>query len=250
MTAGEFEGRTALVTGGAKGIGEAIARRLLDGGATVVLWDLSAEGLEEAAGRLEAGERLLCHAVDVTDETALAAAADAAIERCGGLDILVNNAGIAGPTLPTLDYPSESWRRVVEVDLTGVFLCCKTLLPHLVARGWGRVVNVASLAGKEGTPNAAAYSAAKAGVIALTKSLGKELAGSGVLVNSVAPAAVETDILKQMTPEHVATMVGKSPLGRLGTPEEVAELVAWLCSDACSFSTGACFDLSGGRAVY
>lgn len=250
MKNGETDRRVALVTGGGKGIGRAIAARLLADGASVALWDISEPALAEAASALDAGERLATARVDVTDEAAVAAAAEAAVARFGRVDILVNNAGIAGPTRPLLDYPVAAWRQVIEADLTGVFLCCRAVVPHLVAGGWGRVVNLASLAGKEGTPNAAAYSAAKAGVIALTKSLGKELAGSGVLVNAVAPAAVETDILRQMTPEHVATMIGKSPLGRLGTVEEVAELVAWLASDACSFSTGACFDLSGGRAVY
>ncbi len=246
----DLEGRAAIVTGGARGIGLAVAARLLADGAKVALWDADPAALEAARAGLGADERVAVATVDVTDPAAIEAARDAAHGAFGGLDILVNSAGIAGPTVPALDYGLDDWRRVLEVNLTGTFLACKLVAPVMVARGWGRIVNIASLAGKEGTPNAPAYSASKAGVIAFTKSLGKELAATGVLANSVAPAALDTDMVKHMSQEHVRIMVSKSPLGRLGTAEECAALVAWLCSPDCSFSTGAAFDLSGGRAVY
>lgn len=236
----DLEDRVAVVTGGAGGIGQAIVAALRRAGATVVVWDRN----------LPTGDADDGIAVDVTDRAALDRAVAVVRGRHGRLDILVNNAGHAGPTVPLVDYPEDEWRRILEVNLTGTFLACKAAVPALVANGWGRIVNVASLAGKEGTPNASAYSASKAGVLALTKSLGKELATTGVLVNAVAPAAVDTALLDQMTPEHVQTMIAKSPMRRLGKPEEVAELVLWLSSPACSFSTGAVFDLSGGRAVY
>ncbi len=236
----DLEDRVAVVTGGAGGIGQAIVAALRRAGAMVVVWDRN----------LPTGDADDGIAVDVTDRAALDRAVAVVRGRHGRLDILVNNAGHAGPTVPLVDYPEDEWRRILEVNLTGTFLACKAAVPALVANGWGRIVNVASLAGKEGTPNASAYSASKAGVLALTKSLGKELATTGVLVNAVAPAAVDTALLDQMTPEHVQTMIAKSPMRRLGKPEEVAELVLWLSSPACSFSTGAVFDLSGGRAVY
>ena len=247
MTTISLDGRIAVVTGGARGIGLAVAERLLADGARVALWDADAAALETAGRRLDG---VLTSTVDVTEPDSVQAARDAALDRFGGIDIAVNSAGIAGPTVPSVDYPLDQWRRVVDVNLTGTFLVCKLLAPSMVGRGWGRIVNIASLAGKEGTPNAPAYSASKAGVIAFTKSLAKELAGTGVLANSVAPAALDTQMVENMSPEHVRIMVSKSPLGRLGTAEECAALVAWLCSPACSFSTGAAFDLSGGRAVY
>ena len=188
--------------------------------------------------------------VDVTDPASVEAARDRTVAEAGRIDILVNNAGIAGPTVKTWDYPVEDWRRVLDIDLTGVFLCCRSVSPHMMANGWGRIVNIASVAGKEGNPNAVAYSAAKAGVIALTKSLGKELAETGVLVNCVTPAVIVTDILKQVSQQHIDYMLSKIPMGRFGKVEEAAALVAWLASEDCSFSTGATFDLSGGRATY
>lgn len=236
----DFSTRTAIVTGAAKGIGAAIAGALLGAGARVHCWDLEASDLEQVTD----------HHVDVTDPTSVEAARDAVLADEGRIDILVNCAGIAGSTLPVVETDPAEWRRVVEVNLIGVYNVSRLVVPVLQQTGRGRVVNIASLAGKEGTPNASAYSAAKAGVIAFTKSLGKELALTDIRVNAIAPAAVDTAILDQMAPEHVQTMIAKSPMQRLGTVEEVANLTLWLCSEACSFNTGAIFDLSGGRATY
>lgn len=233
----DLSGRIAVVTGGERGIGAAIAQELRRAGATVVIWDRDPVD----AGTIP---------VDIADDASVARAAAATVDRHGTVNILVNNAGYAGPTMPLEDYDPLEWRRIIDVNLVGVFLVMRALTPIIRRSGHGRVVNIASLAGKEGTPNASAYSAAKAGVIALTKSAGKELAQTGVLVNAIAPAAVATGLLDQMSPEHVRTMIAKSPLGRLGEPSEVAELTVWLCSDSCTFSTGAVFDLSGGRATY
>ncbi|WP_089025484.1 SDR family NAD(P)-dependent oxidoreductase [Bradyrhizobium mercantei] len=239
MSASHFplNGRVAIVTGGSRGIGLAISDALKRCDVRVVNWDR--DPLDDAT-----------IAVDITDQASIAAALAITLDRHRRLDILVNNAGYAGLTLPTVDYPIEEWRRILEVNLTGTFLVCQAVAPALVANGWGRIVNIASLAGKEGTPNAAAYSSSKAGVLALTKSLGKELATTGVLVNAIAPAAVHTTLLDQMSADHVQVMINKSPMGRLGEPDEVAELALFLCSESCTFNTGAVFDLSGGRATY
>ncbi|MDW8470171.1 MAG: SDR family NAD(P)-dependent oxidoreductase [Burkholderiales bacterium] len=234
MHALDFRGRTAIVTGGAAGIGAAIVQRLRDSGAEVRIWDIAARD----------------DPVDVADAAAVERATARAIAELGRIDVLVNNAGIAGPTRPLVDYPIEDWRRVLEVDLTGPFLCCRAVVPHMVRAGYGRIVNIASIAGKEGNPNACAYSAAKAGLIALTKSLGKELAKTGVLVNCVTPAAARTAIFEQMSPEHIDYMLARIPMGRFVTVEEIAALACWLASEECSFSTGAVFDISGGRATY
>ncbi len=246
----DLRGRSATVTGAARGIGHAIAERLLASGSRVSLWDRDAAALDAAARSLADRGEVHTAAVDVTDDASVQAAAKATAERFGGIDILVNNAGIAGGSKPSWEFTPEEWRQVVEVDLTGVFLCCRAVVPLMLPRGWGRVVNVASIAGKEGNPNAAHYSAAKAGVIGFTKALGKELATRGILVNCITPAVIETDILRQITPQHVEYMRSKIPMGRFGRKEEAAALVAWLCSDDCSFTTGGVFDLSGGRATY
>ncbi|MCA0417362.1 MAG: SDR family oxidoreductase [Proteobacteria bacterium] len=234
------ERRIAVVTGGAKGIGAAVADRLERDGLIPVVWDIAAPA---AAGRLHV-------ACDVSDEASVAQALAATEREHGPIAVLVNNAGLTGPSTTVAETQLAQWQKVQAINLTGTFLCSQAVADVMIPRGYGRIVNIASLAGKEGTPTLSAYSAAKAGVIAFTKAHGKELAGTGVLVNAVAPAAVETDLLQQMSAETVATMIGKSPLKRLGTVDELAELVAWLASERCSFSTGAVFDLSGGRATY
>jgi NAD(P)-dependent dehydrogenase (short-subunit alcohol dehydrogenase family) len=235
----DFGGQVAVVTGGASGIGAAVVHLLRASGAIVVVWDVSA-----VPGDAHALQ------VDVADRASVARAAQETATRWGGIDIVVHSAGFTGPTMPLDQFDPEVWHRVVDVNLGGTFHVCHAVVPLMRAAARGRIVLIASLAGKEGTLNASAYSAAKAGVLALCKSLGKELAGTGILVNAIAPAAVRTPILAQMADQHVQTMVDKSPMQRLGEPDEVAALVAWLASDACSFSTGAVFDLSGGRATY
>lgn len=227
------------MTGGASGIGAEVARQLRSHGATVVLWDVKPAPADAAALQ-----------VDVADRTSVVATAQETVQRWGRIDLLVHSAGFTGPTLPLDQFDPDVWQRVVQVNLIGTFHVCHAVVPLMRQAGRGRIVLIASLAGKEGTPNASAYSAAKGGVLALTKSLGKELADTDIRVNAIAPAAVRTPILDQMSAEHVQTMLSKSPMGRLGEPSEVAEMVSWLCSDACSFSTGAVFDLSGGRATY
>ena len=243
----DFSGRTAVVTGGAKGIGLGIAQQLADAGAAVAVWDMNTDSLRNSAAG-QAFEAIL--SVDVTEPADVEQAVQNTLAQLGAIDILVNNAGVSGPTLPTWEYPLHEWERVITTDLTSVYLCCRAVVPVMLEQDGGRIVNIASVAGKEGNANACAYSAAKGGVIALTKSLGKELAQSGIIVNCVAPAMVQTDLLGEMTPEYIAGVTAKIPMGRFGTIEENADMVAWLCSDACSFSTGAVFDVSGGRATY
>jgi 3-oxoacyl-[acyl-carrier protein] reductase len=246
-----LDGRVAIVTGAARGIGLAIAARLLEEGARVVLADRDTlEAQRQALTHDATGERAVGLALDVTDPASIHAAVEATRARFGTLDILVNNAGIAGRSLPLSELTDADWRSVLDVDLSGVFYCCRAVVPGMLERGYGRIVNVASIAGKEGNPNAIPYSAAKAGVIGLTKALAKEVATGGILVNAVTPAVIETDILQQVSAEHVRYMVSRIPMGRTGQPAEVAALVAWLCSEQCSFSTGAVFDISGGRATY
>ena len=230
----DFKGRTAIVTGGLQGIGAAIVKRLEGSGAKVLVWDVAAK----------------TGAIDVSDTAAVERATAKALADLGRIDVLVNNAGVAGQNVPTVDYPVEEWERVLRINLTSQFLCCRALAPHMAKGKYGRIVNIASIAGKEGNPNAVAYSASKAGVIALTKSLGKELARTGILVNCVTPAAAKTAIFDQMTEEHIGYMLSKIPMNRFVTVEEIAALVCWLASEDCSFSTGAVFDISGGRATY
>ncbi len=246
----DLKGRTAVVTGGARGIGRAITERMLASGAAVAIWDLDAAAMAQTAGELAAQGTVSTHAVELTDEKAVRAAAEATLARHGAVDILVNNAGITGGNAPTWDLDAAAWRRVVEVNLVGPFLVSSAIIPGMVARGYGRIVNIASIAGKEGNPNASHYSASKAGLIALTKSLGKELAGKGVLVNCVTPAAAKTDIFAQMTPAQIAYMLSKIPMDRFVDVHEIAAIACWLATEDCSFSTGATFDISGGRATY
>ena len=229
----DFKNRTAIVTGGMIGIGAAIVRRLEASGAKVAIWDLN--GPEK---------------VDVTDQESIDRALKKTVASFGKIDVLVNNAGIAGPTMPVVEYPVADWKRVIDIDLNGPFLVSRVVVPHMVKAGYGRIVNIASIAGKEGNPNAAAYAAAKGGLIAFTKALGKELAQTGVLVNCVAPAAAQTAILDQVTPEFAKFMLSKIPMGRFVKVEEIAALVCWLATEDCSFSTGGVFDISGGRATY
>jgi 2-dehydro-3-deoxy-L-rhamnonate dehydrogenase (NAD+) len=242
----DLAGRSAIVTGGARGIGLAITERFIGSGAKVAIWDVDGKAAEDAAKLLHQ----TAVQVDVTDEASVNAALQKSEAAIGPIDILVTSAGITGPNLTIADYPVEEWRRVLEVDLTGPFLCSKAVVSGMTARNYGRIVHIASVAGKEGNPNAGPYSAAKAGVIALTKSLGKELAKTGVRVNCITPAAIKTGMFSQMTEEHIGYMLSKIPMGRFGLVEEIAALVAWLASEECSFSTGAVFDLSGGRATY
>jgi 3-oxoacyl-[acyl-carrier protein] reductase len=242
----DLNGRVAVITGGARGIGLAIAERCVTSGARVVIWDVDLDEAKRVAERLNG----FAARVDVTDYDTIEAAAAEAERALGPVDILVNNAGITGPNVPVDEYGIADWRRVIDVDLNGVFLCSRALVPGMRVRNYGRIVNIASIAGKEGNPNAAAYSAAKAGVIGLTKSLGKELAATGIRVNCITPAAAETDIFRQMTEQQINYMLSKIPMGRFVQVEEIAALACWLASEECSFSTGAVFDISGGRATY
>jgi NAD(P)-dependent dehydrogenase (short-subunit alcohol dehydrogenase family) len=246
----DLAGRKAVITGGARGIGLAAAERMLHSGAEVSLWDMDAAALDAAAKRLAGAGRVHTTVVDVSSAASVTAAAQAAIGQMGQIDILVNNAGITGPNVTVWDYSPEDWRKVIDIDLTGPFLCLRAVVPMMRERNYGRIVNIASIAGKEGNPNASAYSSAKAGLIALTKSLAKELATTEIKVNCITPAAVETDIFKQMTETHIKFMLSKIPMARFGKVEEVAGMICWLASEEMSFSTGAVFDISGGRATY
>jgi 2-dehydro-3-deoxy-L-rhamnonate dehydrogenase (NAD+) len=248
----DLKGRHAVITGGASGLGYAMSQRMIASGASVTWWDVNAEVMAQAAKTIgvETGAEVHCEKVDVTQHSSVVAALSSTLSKRGKVDILVNSAGITGPNVKLTDYPTEAWTQVINVNLNGTFHCCREVAAHMQANHYGRIVNIASVAGKEGNPNASAYSASKAAVIALTKSLGKELANSGVLVNCVTPAAVKTAMFDQMTPEHIAFMLSKIPMGRFGNTDEVAAMVSWLCTEDCSFSTGAVFDLSGGRSTY
>jgi NAD(P)-dependent dehydrogenase (short-subunit alcohol dehydrogenase family) len=246
----DLAGRTGIVTGGARGIGYAVAERFLASGAKVALFDRDKGALDEAATALKSKGTVATQVADVTDEGSMQRAFDAVAKAFGKVDIMVNNAGIAGKNVKVWECPAEEFRQVIDVDLVGVFIGCKIASAHMIKSKYGRIVNVASIAGKEGNPNASHYSAAKAGVIALTKSLGKELATTGVLVNCITPAAAKTDIFKQITQQHIDYMLSKIPMNRFVEVQEIAAMVAWLSSEDCSFSTGATFDISGGRAVY
>jgi NAD(P)-dependent dehydrogenase (short-subunit alcohol dehydrogenase family) len=244
----DFRNRTAVITGGAAGIGLAIAQRLAASGASLALWDRDAAALEAAKAALPGGA--ITHALDVADGDAVERAAEAAASALGRIDVLVCSAGITGPNVTTWDYPPDAWRKVMDVNVNGLFYCNRAVVPVMLKNDYGRIVNIASVAGKEGNPNASAYSTSKAAVIGLTKSLGKELAKTGIRVNCVTPAAVRTAIFDQMSQQHIDFMLSKIPIGRFGTVDEIASLVCWLASEDCSFSTGAVFDASGGRATY
>lgn len=243
-----MNGRHAVITGGATGLGYAIAQRMLASGASVTLWDRDTQALAKACAEL--GPKAHGVTVDVGEHASVVAAVGQTLTQSAVIDALVNSAGITGPNTKVWSYPVADWQQVMQVNLNGLFYCCREITPHMRERNYGRIVNIASVAGKDGNPNASAYSASKAAVMALTKSLGKELADTGVRVNCVTPAAVKTAIFDQMSPEHIAFMLSKIPMARFGTPEEVAAMVSWLCTEDCSFSTGAVFDLSGGRSTY
>ncbi len=246
----DLSGRNAVVTGGAQGIGRAVSARFLELGASVAIWDRDIELAQMTAAELQAQGRIFAVAADVGEYAAVERARDETLKTLGRIDILVNNAGISGANVKTTEYPLDAWRAVVSANLDGPFHCCRAVVPGMVAQNYGRIVNIASIAGKEGNPNAAAYSATKAAVIALTKTLGKELAGNDISVNCLTPAAARTAIFDQMTQEHIDFMLSKIPRGRFVTVEEIAGLTAWCASAECSFTTGAVFDISGGRATY
>ena|SRR5579863_289713 len=246
----DLNNRCAVVTGAAQGIGLAIARRLLASGATVSFWDRDADLLLATVDEIGKSKTVSHEIVDVSEPESVAAATRATIEKLGKIDILVANAGIAGPNHKSWEYPIDAWKQIIDINLTGVFLCCRAIVPHMLQQNYGRIVNVASIAGKEGNANASAYSASKAGVIAFTKSLGKETAAKNIAVNCITPAAARTRIFDQITQEHIAFMLSRIPRGRFLEVDEVGAMVAWLVSEENSFTTGAVFDLSGGRATY
>jgi 3-oxoacyl-[acyl-carrier protein] reductase len=246
----DLKNRVAVVTGGARGIGYAVVERMLRSGAAVSVWDVDSVQLETAAEGLSRIGRMTCLPIDLTDEQQVQKATGQTLGEFGRLDILVNNAGITGGNAPTWELEPSVWRRVIEVNLIAPYLTCRAAIPAMLANGYGRIINVASIAGKEGNPNASHYSASKAGLIGLTKSLGKELATKNIVVNCVTPAAAKTEIFSQMKPEHIEYMLSRIPMNRFGEPKEIAAMVCWLASEECSFATGAVFDISGGRATY
>ena len=246
----DLKGRVAVITGGARGIGYAVAERMLTSGASVVLWDVTADRLKTSQAALSALGKVETHVVDITDEAQVFAAADAAVKALGKIDILVNSAGITGPNQKTWEYSSKDFRLVQEVNLMGTFHCCKAVVMQMMKADYGRIINIASIAGKDGNPNAPAYSASKAAVIGQTKSLGKEHALTGIRVNAITPAAAQTEMFAQMTQAHIDFMLSKIPMNRFVKVEELSAMIAWMASEECSFTTGAVFDISGGRAVY
>ena len=250
MTGQRFENQSAIITGGARGIGLAIAQRLESEGARVSLWEIDPAAVEEARSTFKNPDNVHSCTVNVGDPASVATAGKKTIADLGKIDVMVNSAGVAGANALVKEYDVEEWQKVIDINLNGVFYCCRALVSHMEDNGYGRIVNIASIAGKEGNPTASAYSASKAGVIGLTKSLGKETALSGVTVNCITPAAVKTAIFDQISQKHIDFMLSKIPLSRFGKVEEMASLVAWLASEECSFSTGGVFDISGGRATY
>ncbi len=246
----DFADHFAVVTGGAQGFGRAVAERLLAGGGTVAIWDYDADLAKETAAALASAGKVIALAVDVADYAAVERACAETVRTFGRIDILVNNAGVAGLNAKVWEYPLDEWNRVLAINLTGQFNCLRAIVPGMIERDFGRIANVASIAGKEGNPNASAYSASKAGVIALTKSIAKEVADKNISVNAITPAAARTRIFDQISEEHIQYMLSKIPRGRFVTVDEVADMIAFMVSDACSFTTGAVFDISGGRATY
>ncbi|EWY37733.1 3-oxoacyl-ACP reductase [Skermanella stibiiresistens SB22] len=243
-----YKGRRAVITGGASGIGFGVASRLVAEGASVCLWDVNPDSIAKATAEL--GDKAMGVQVNVADWDTVERAASETVAKLGGIDVLVACAGITGPNTTLWDYPVDSWRQVMDINVNGIFHCNRAVVPHMMSGGYGRIVNIASVAGKEGNPNASAYSTSKAAVIGLTKSLGKELAKTNITVNAVTPAAVKTAIFDQMTQQHIDFMLSKIPMGRFGLVEEITSLVCWIASDECSFTTGSVFDASGGRATY
>lgn len=250
MNAIDLQGKRAIVTGGARGIGFAIAQRLLASGASCALWDKNSQRLDASVKTLRASGSIHGVLVDVCQPESVRQALEETCRHFASIDILINDAGVAGVSKTTWELAPEEWQQVIDVNLNGVFFCCRAVVPKMLEKDYGRIVNIASIAGKEGNPNASHYSASKSGVIALTKTLGKELAKSGIRVNCVTPAVIQTEILEQVSQQHIDYMLSKIPMGRFGRVEEAAAMVAWLSSEECSFSTGAVFDLSGGRATY
>ncbi len=250
MNSLDMKGRAAIVTGGGSGIGLAIAQRLAASGAAVAIWDMNEHSIADAAKTLAGATRTHTQKVDVTKIDQVEAGFKATLAALGKVDALVNSAGVAGKNAMTWEYPVDEWLRVHDINLNGTFYCCRTVTPHMIAHGYGRIVNIASIAGKEGNPTASAYSSSKAAVIGLTKSLAKELAKNGITVNCVTPAAVKTPIFAQVSQQHIDFMLQKIPIGRFGLVEEIAAAVSWLCTEDCSFTTGSALDLSGGRATY
>ena len=246
----DLRGRVAVVTGGARGIGYAVAERVLRSGGSVSLWDMDAAKLESACAQLSGLGAVATYSIDLTEDAAVQVATQSTIGRFGKIDVLINNAGITGGNAPTWELDPKAWRRVIEVNLVAPYLTSRSIVPHMRERGYGRIVNIASVAGKEGNPNASHYSASKAGLIGLTKSLAKELATQGILVNCVTPAVAKTDLFAQMTQQHIDYMLAKIPMNRFVEPSEIAATVCWLATEECSFATGAVFDISGGRATY